>query len=227
MTRILHFSSGPDDWKALLSDPEKHWRSSYSVKTLAHCWESADGFPPEVADALVACDEALLQNLTPIVAVPEFKVQLPGGSRASQNDIFVLAHSRTKAVVMMVEGKVKESFGPTLEEWAPASTPGKKERWEFLLETLALDQTVPLSLRYQLFHRAASAVLEGNRYRASAAVLLVHSFNEDRAGWNDYEHFLELFDVQAVESTVQLLTKRTSVPLYAGWVLGDCRFLES
>jgi hypothetical protein len=49
--------------------------------------------------------------------VPEFKVPLPGGAHASQNDIFVLARSTAGPISIMVEGKVNESFGPALREW--------------------------------------------------------------------------------------------------------------
>src|ERR1700694_659831 len=74
VARILTFTTGPTDWQALLADPEKQWRTGYSAKTLAYCWEAAEGFPPEVAEALQRTDEAPLGNLTPVLAIPEFKV---------------------------------------------------------------------------------------------------------------------------------------------------------
>lgn len=78
MSRILAFTKGPEDWQALLSDPVKHWRSGYSARTLAHCWEAADGLPPEVTQALGQSGDPLLAGLEPVLAVPEFKVPLPG-----------------------------------------------------------------------------------------------------------------------------------------------------
>src|SRR6185295_10357912 len=114
-------------------------------------------------------------------------VPLPGGSRASQNDIFVLAKSSAGPVSIMVEGKVSESFGPTIAEWQLKAGPGKDERLSFLLEKLGLQSKLEDSTRYQLIHRAVSAVITGEQFRAVAAVLLVHSFSENRAGWPDYE----------------------------------------
>ena len=108
MSRILAFSSGPQDWQALLADPVKHWKTGFSARTLAHSWEATDGFPPEVSLAFTHCAEPLLAKLTPLIAIPEFKVPLPGGVRASQNDIFVLARSSSGPVSIMVEGKVRE-----------------------------------------------------------------------------------------------------------------------
>jgi hypothetical protein len=227
MPRILHFTSGPADWQALLAEPTKHWRTGFSARTLAHCWEAADGFPREVADALQASDEALLAGLEPVLAVPEFKVPLPGGERASQNDIFVLARSQVGVVSIMVEGKVNESFGPTIEEWRTETSPGKKTRLAFLLRSLGLPRKVEGSIRYQLLHRAASAVIEGERYRAVAAIMLVHSFSQKRSGWSDYAAFLSLFGITAKISQVQRLPGAQAVPLYAVWVAGNCDFLKS
>lgn len=133
MSRILAFTSGPQDWQALLADPVKHWRSGYSARTLAHCWEASDGFPAEVGAPFAQSAEPLLADLTPLLAIPEFKVPLPGGQRASQNDLFVLARSVAGPVTIMVEGKVSESFGPTLEEWRREASAGKEERLRFVL----------------------------------------------------------------------------------------------
>lgn len=172
-------------------------------------------------------NEPLLADFTPIIAVPEFKVPLPGGDRPSQNDVFVLGRSKAGPVSVMVEGKVSESFGPTIVEWRKASSPGKEERLSFLLRTVGLAGAPDSASRYQLFHRAASAVLEGERYRAVAAIILVHSFSRERACWPDYQAFLELFDVAVEVGKLQRLPGTQRVPLFAAWVLGDCTFLKS
>ncbi len=227
MARILHFTSGPSDWQALLAEPLKHWRSGYSARTLAHCWEAADGFPSEVVAALRKSTDPALANLVPILAVPEFKVPLRGGERASQNDIFVLARSTSGPVSIMVEGKVNESFGPSMEEWRKDASPGKKTRQNFLLRTVGLAPPINGAIRYQLLHRAASAVIEGERYRAVAALMLIHSFSEKRVGWSDYTAFLKLFGVRAEVGVPQRLPGTQAVPLFAVWVPGDSQFLNS
>jgi len=225
--RILHFTKGPQDWQALLADPQKHWRNGFSARTLAHCWEAAQGLPPEVQTVFASSNEPLLADFTPIIAVPEFKVPLPGGDRPSQNDLFLLARSKAGPVSVMVEGKVSESFGPTITEWRKDASAGKEERLSFLLRTLGLASAPDGGSRYQLFHRAASAVLEGERYRAVAAVMLVHSFSQERACWSDYQAFLKLFEVRAEVGAIQRLPGAQRVPLFAAWVLGDCKFLSA
>jgi hypothetical protein len=227
MSRILALTSGPQDWQALLADPDKHWRVGYSARTLAHCWEWADGFPPEVGLPFAQCADPLLADITPLLAVPEFKVPLPGGTRASQNDIFVLARSAAGPVSIMVEGKVNESFGPTLGEWRQDTSSGKEKRLEFLWRTLGLIAEPTGSVRYQLLHRAASAILTGEQYRAKAAVLLIHSFSQERTGWSDYQAFTHLFGVEASVGVVQRLEGAASVPLFGVWVVGNPAFLQS
>lgn len=228
MARILSFTTSPDDWKALLADPEKHWRTGYSARTLAHCWEAADGFPPEVAAALGTTNDARLKNITPLLAIPEFKVPLPGGARSSQNDIFVLAKVSAGPVAIMVEGKVEESFGPTLSEWHAEPTPGKDERIAFLLKKLGLRMKPEDTTRYQLIHRAASAAITAEQFRAVAAVLLVHSFSEKnpQTGWPDYESFLRQLGVKAEVGALQAVPTQSPVPLFAVWVPGDRSFLK-
>jgi hypothetical protein len=176
---------------------------------------------------MASATDPLLANLEPVLAVPEFKVPLPGGERASQNDIFVLARSTSGPVSMMVEGKVNESFGPTVEEWRAEASPGKKTRLSFLLRTIGLPKQISGAIRYQLLHRAASAVVEGERYRAVAAVMLVHSFSSKSAGWSDYRAFLRLFGVRAEAGQPQRLAGQQAVPLFAAWVAGDPQYLAS
>jgi len=227
MSRLFAFTSGPEDWQALLADPVTQWKSGHSARTLAHSWETADAFPSEVSLAFAESAEPLLTGLTPLLAVPEFKVPLPGGVRAPQSDIFVLARSSSGPVSIMVEGKVNESFGPTLDEWRKEYSPGKEDRLNFILRSLGL-YTIPAGpVRYRLLQRAALAIITGDQYRAAAAVLLVHSFSEVRTGWSDYQTFTRLFGVEAVFGSVQRLSSASSVPLFGAWVEGAPLFLQS
>lgn len=126
---------------------------------------------------------------------------------------------------MAVEGKVAESFGPTLEEWRKDASDGKQLRWSFLCATLGLDEELDPGLRYQLFHRAASAVLAARRYHSPLAVLLVHSFSAQDAGHSDFSAFLRLFGANAEPGSVVPLATLGVTRLYAGWVRGDQRFM--
>jgi hypothetical protein len=104
---------------------------------------------------------------------------------------------------------------------------GKRQRLEFLMRTLVLTVQPSASVRYQLLHRAASAIITGKQYRAAAAVLLVHSFSPKRSGWPDYQSFTRLFGVEAMVGAAQRLSDNLVVPLFGLWVVGDEMYLLS
>jgi hypothetical protein len=54
----------------------------------ANCWQEAGGFPECVKKVFSASDIKLFQTAKLLLAFPEYKVPLPGGVRASQNDPF-------------------------------------------------------------------------------------------------------------------------------------------
>ena len=86
MSVILVPTTGPDDWQRFLADPEKQWKSGYSAQELAKCWELANGLPTEVS-RLFGTHFAQTELL---LAIPEYRVRLPGGGRDSQKDLFCL-----------------------------------------------------------------------------------------------------------------------------------------
>jgi len=75
------------------------------------------GFPEDVRKVFKKCGLELFRDIQLLLAIPEYKVPFPGGQRASQNDIFVLATGNDQLVSIMVEGKVSEPFGQTIGEW--------------------------------------------------------------------------------------------------------------
>ena len=128
---------------------------------------------------------------------------------------------------MMIEGKVSESFGPTLQRWNTPSTPGKSKRLEFIKAALGLPDELPGTLRYQLLHRAVSAVLKARCFNALSAVVIVHSFSQTDEGFEDYQQFVRLFDIDHCAKGLVLLKNLDGIRLYSGWAAGDARFLEA
>ena len=96
-----------------------------------------------------------------------------------------------------MEGKVEESFGPPLEQWKADASPGKRERLEYLVECPGLESEPPGHVCSQLMHRAASAVIEAERFGAGAAVMLIHSFSRMDQWFPEYREFGRLFGIEA------------------------------
>ena len=38
-------TNNPEEWRQLLAKPDKHWKTGYSAKTLAYCWQETGDFP--------------------------------------------------------------------------------------------------------------------------------------------------------------------------------------
>lgn len=161
-----------------------------------------------------------------LLAMPEHQVALPGGSRPSQNDIWVLAKSQGQLISIAVEGKVSETFGPTVQEWQAEPSPGKSKRLTYLLSLLGL-ASVPDTTRYQLLHRTASAILEAQRFNAAHAVMLVHSFSQSNEWLQDHAAFVDLMGGgTATCNSMVHAGSRSGIELHLAWVCGDPRYLS-
>jgi hypothetical protein len=226
MSEILVPATGVDDWRNLLADTEKHWKTGYSAKALAHCWQEAKGVPKSVSDVFAASGIPALASFDLLIALPEHKVSLPGGERKSQNDIWLLGGSDEGLVSVAVEGKVNEAFGPMLGEWLKDASDGKQERLAYLEDKLGLSDPIPDEMRYQLLHRAASAVIEAERFGAAHAMMLVHSFSQSDEWFNDYRRFVALFGAGAEPNAVVAAKRDAGIRLYFAWVRGEKRYLD-
>jgi hypothetical protein len=220
MSRFFIPANSPEDWKPLLAEPDKHWRDGYSAKLLAYTWQQSDNFPKSVRDVFRKCGIPLFRNAKLLLAFPEYKVPLPGGKRASQNDIFILAIGNGQLVSITVEGKVAESFDKTVSEWKHASEykEGRQKRLEFICATLGLGEKQVEHIRYQLLHRTASAIIEARKFDARNALMLVHSFSQNSEGFSDYCQFLELYGLKGEIDSIVFAKNVKNVNLYLGWV---------
>lgn len=211
-------ATGPESWKGLLADPQKQWRTGYSAKTLAYCWEAAAGLPPEIG-ALFGSEAALL------IGIPEHKVDLPGGSRPSQTDLFALVRRGERTISCAIEGKVNEPFGPTIQEWLADASAGKIQRLEYLCGLLGLVQPLPPTLRYQLLHRSASAIIEAARFKTDEAAMIVHSFSTTAIWFADFAMFVNLFGLTAIRDRLLTVKLPSGLSIHFGWATGDPVFL--
>jgi hypothetical protein len=223
-TMIYVPASKPEDWQQLLADPQKHWKKGYSARSLAYCWQEAGGIPRDVKDVLLQLPA--FEGLETLLVFPEHQVALPGGKRPSQNDCWVLARTAKDLVSIAVEGKVSEPFGPTINEWLANPSEGKQNRLSFLCAQVGLDTSVSRTVRYQLLHRTASAVMEAKRFHAQYAVMVVHSFSRTADWFEDYREFSGLFQAQADIDKIVSIGTPQGIRTYLAWVSGDERYLE-
>ncbi|WP_404479308.1 DUF6946 family protein [Novosphingobium sp. BL-52-GroH] len=216
---ILIPSGGPDAWRQLLAKPDLHWASGYSAQTLAYAWEAANGFPPEVAIII----EQAFGPTEVLFALPEHKTMLPGGRRASQSDVFVIARHTGGLVACTIEGKVDEPFGPTVMQQMVDATPGRTERLGYLCGLLGI-QECPPDVHYQLLHRTASALIEAERLHAKDAAMIVHSFSPENRWYEAFEQFAHVLGVSVQLGEGASINVPSGRRLVIGWACGDQAF---
>lgn len=225
MPNIYKPTHGPEDWKEFLGQPDLHWKPGYSAKAIAHCWEASAGLPPEIAFALT---NHFGEPPEPLFIVPEYKVPMPASSAGpSQNDVFLFCRIAQETAVVMVEGKVNETFGPTINEWLCQSPSAKRPiRIQSLCDMLGVNFDNVRHLRYQLFHRAASAIIEADRFCATHAVMLVHSFSDRHQWFDDFSAFASELGCKPEVGTLTA-SHRGRRTLNLGWVNGDPSYLKA
>jgi hypothetical protein len=212
-------STGPDSWKQFLAQPDLHWATGYSARTLAHSWEANEGLPPEVGSILTSA----VGQVTPLLVIPERKTPLPGGRRESQSDAFLIGRSSEGLVACTVEGKVDEAFGPTVADQMRSASAGKRERLNYLCSRLGLSDC-PGSIHYQLLHRTVSALIGADNFAATHAAMIVHSFSPERRWFDAFANFANLLGAAEVATGEPIIVEVPDRRLILGWACGDQRF---
>lgn len=220
MNRILLPSNGASSWRQLLADPEKHWVRGASAFETAVSWEAAQaterGLPDPIANLLDTQHE--LAKATTLFALPEHKVKLQGRGKASQNDVWALLKAPTGYVSLAVEGKAGEPFGEPLHEWLKDASSGKLARLDALCKLLGAAYPPANELRYQLFHRTASALIEAERFGAAHAVMIVQSFRSDPISLTDYVSFGSALGATLAQGQLTKISRSSGPTLHLGWV---------
>jgi len=229
MHRLHLETSCYQDWQARLADPEKQWKRKYSAFENAVLWESAgkknrtSGLPDPVEKILVTsglCDPILL------FAVGEHKVDLPGGNRASQSDVWAIVKSKESLISIAFEAKANETFDTkTLSEWksqkSDSSINNRQERWAYIEKHLPAAISTYENVYYQLLHRCASAVIEAKRIGCTHAAFIVLSFESPDKSFQQYASFCSAIGIPSGRDTIAK-TKVGDVTLAVGWA--ECPF---
>jgi hypothetical protein len=192
--RRLHVAmTEPEDVVRYLGHQERHWKAGRSAHALATLWFRANSIPQSVRSMLST--NPTFQSATLIDAFLERQVDLGTSGRHSQTDLLAIVGLEERIAVLAVEAKAGESFGEYVCEWLDGSE-NKNARLRRLCATLGISVEAAAPLRYQLLHRAASAVYEAKRYRSELAIMLVQSFADGEGGFADFSEFLRAVGVK-------------------------------
>jgi hypothetical protein len=126
--------------------------------------------------------------------------------------------------VVAVEAKVDEDFGPLLGEKKAAASDGQSARIKYLESLLGVH--FEDSIRYQLLHRTASALLTAREFHAKTAVMLVQSFGSRSSLKDDFMAFCFAIKAEQVSPCLYHVPSFQSPQLFLGWCRGDEQFLK-
>lgn len=226
MKRIFVPTKTGTDWQHLLGKPKLHWKKGRSAMSAAACWEQNQPLlPSEITQVLEAGDDPALSELQLLVAIPEWEVELPSGNNASQTDILAITRNQSGLVILGVEAKVDEPFGPTLEKKKTGATQDQLDRIAYLEKELGRTEPFGNHIRYQLLHRTVSAILTARAFHAHVAVMLVHSFSGSSKWRDDYEAFCQELGCTSLSEDLHEVPNIEGQRLILGWCNGNEKYL--
>lgn len=163
-------------------------------------------------------------DATLLLAIAEHKVDLPGGSAASQSDVWALIKTTKGLLSVAVEAKAREAFGDEiLEHWlvggeTALSISRRQKRWDYIQSHLPeADSFLPV--RYQMLHRCAAAVIEAKRLGCEHAAFIVQAFNTPDVSFQEYAVFCAALRISAARGGLST-TSVGRLSLCIGWI--DC-----
>ena len=230
MTRLHIATSCYHEWRTRLARPETQWKRKFSAFENAVLWEIANkqnkknGLPEPVENILV---NAGFRDPVLLFAVAEHQVDLPGGSRASQSDVWAVVKSEEKLISIAFEAKANELFDTkTLSEWITDNTSdfslkNRQERKSYIEKHLPTAINSYDNVHYQLLHRCASAVIEAKRIGCNSAAFIVLSFNSPDKSFQQFEHFCKTIEIDSGRNIISK-TEVDGITLYVGWA--ECPF---
>jgi hypothetical protein len=226
MKRIFVPTSSGADWQHLLAKPVLHWKRGASAMTAAAAWEDAGGvLPVEIEALLTSTSDPALGRLKLLAALPEWEVALPGGDTTSHTDVLALCTNSHGLCVLAVEAKAREDFGPLVGEKRVGPSIGQASRLEYLHSLLNVphfDDTI----RYQLLHRTASAILTAREFHAATAVMLVHAFGTPTERQSDFRAFCKDMGATEIAPLVFKAPECGKPTLYLAWCAGHDKYRE-
>lgn len=227
MKRIFVPTKTGTDWQRLLGKPKLHWKKGRSAMSAAACWEeNQPRLPSEISRILDGSEDLAITGLELLVGIPEWEVDLPGGDTASQTDILAITRNQSGLVILGVEAKVDEPFGPTLGEKKSAATEGQLGRIAYLEQELGRSVPFDDHIRYQLLHRTVSVLLTARAFYAPVAVMLVHSFSPASKWRDDFEAFCQALGCTSLSQDLREASGIDGPRLILGWCKGNERYLD-
>jgi len=184
---------------------------------LARSWLAFGEEFPELI-ALTLATAPALEEASFVEGFFERGIDLGDGRRPSKTDLVALLCINKRLVVMSVIAMVDKPFGNLIVHELVAASPAKRARIERLRAMLDISVTDVETIPYELLHRTAAVVIEAKRFCADTAVMMVHSFDRDDSGIEDFQRFARAIGIKEAKATYTSGPVLVDgVKLYVGW----------
>lgn len=160
---------------------DKQWKEGRSAMELARAWVLGDNVvvPEELQRLLETNSE--FSGTTLVEGRPEEETRLDdfrGMGRVS--DLLLIGERAGERVVISVEAKADESFGPTVDAYIAKERPEESNAparvQQLSRAVFGVEAEHIGSLRYQLLHAVAGTLIAAKDHGAGKALFLVHEF---------------------------------------------------
>lgn len=195
------------DWVEIVT--ARNFKPGHSAYECAHKWKGVRSkFPEPITSILQKSESLSLRDLRICQIQAEYAVYLDTHTSPSRNDLLLFCEcQRGQKVVIAVEAKCDESFAQPVRDWlCTADSPNprsqckmftdekqpverKLRRLAFLNEVLSQNFGSDSTIRYQLLHRFASAILTARQTFACAGVMLIEAFTQSERNFKDFQEF--------------------------------------
>lgn len=213
----------PEEVQKLLRQPLKHWKKGRSAYESAHAWigrrgATGAGLPAPVRDLIFLAPE--WRNASIVAGFFEHATALDTQRGPSNTDIMIVCGLDDELGILGVEAKAGEPFGPRICDWLSVNpSKGKTDRWRWACEIFGVTGDACQQLRWQLFHRTASTLIEARRFRAKKAIMLIHDFCPEESWAEDYAAFANAIGIQGARVGALSEPKTIQgVDIRLGWV---------
>jgi hypothetical protein len=175
-----------EDWKEKCPPAKiEHWKDGRSAKELAKDWTKNRGKDLEI----IIGSYPEFKGIRFIKASPEYESRFDSYGKGRHHDLLVLASDIKGQVLVSVEAKADESFGPLMKDvylkkitnrlkGIPTHAPN---RIEDLMKWIFSENLTPkiFDYRYQLLHGVAGIIAESKKREINRAIFVINVYKSD------------------------------------------------
>jgi hypothetical protein len=202
---------------------EKQWKDGRSAKELAKAWFPIDGEPqvPMELSSLFFNNDAT-RGIRIERGFPECEIHLDRFNGPRNADLVVIGPKSGVNIAVNIEAKERETFGDPIQTCLnrvkdrSTNLPERINNLCLAIFNLQISQIPGIgTIRYQLLHGTAAALIEAKNQKANLALFVVHEFRSERTPKRNLE-----INADDFKKFIWLVTKDENTKINEGSLIG-------